>query len=168
MLCFFPPPFGPQQPNECSQLFSQVLLTITNDERFPLTWGSWWEPSIQESLPFWFQALLLSSPGHSGSNPLQNCLSLASHVNGKGENWSVSFPRTEKTVTTNNLFIYKQILGNVMSTKQGRGEFRLSQGDKARRDLAVGRPGWVMCTRDYCCLRDISESWEIYVDLLPS
>lgn len=177
MLCtnkpccvFFHLPFGPQQPNKCNQLFTQVLLTITNDEsqRFPLTCGSRWEPIIQGSLPFWFQALLLSSPGHSDSNPLQNCLSLASCVNRKGENWSVSFPRTGKAVTTNNLFIYKQILGNVMSMNQGRGEFRLSQEDKARHDLAGGRPGWVMCTRDYCCLKGISAGCEIYVDLLPS
>lgn len=174
MLCtnkpccvFFHLPFGPQQPNKCNQLFTQVLLTITNDEsqRFPLTCGSRWEPIIQGSLPFWFQALLLSSPGHSDSNPLQNCLSLASCVNRKGEN---SFPRTGKAVTTNNLFIYKQILGNVMSMNQGRGEFRLSQEDKARHDLAGGRPGWVMCTRDYCCLKGISAGCEIYVDLLPS
>ena len=45
------------------------------------------------------------------------------------------------TVIINNLLIYKQILGNVTVMNQERGEFRLSQEDKARHALAAGGPG---------------------------
>lgn len=45
------------------------------------------------------------------------------------------------TVILNNLLIYEQIVENVTSMTQERGEFRLSQEDKAGHALAVGGPG---------------------------